>query len=357
MKRILVAIIGLTSLQPDFSAELQEIAAFPNQQVTGVAVSKSGRVFVNFPDWSDDHTVSVAEIVNGEPLPFPNQEMNQPGPAGSHFICVQSVYVDGNDNLWILDPAAPKMKEIVPGGPKLVKVDLKTNQVVQSIPFGEDVAPKKSYLNDVRVDTAAGVAYITDSGLGAIVVVDLNTGKARRVLEGDKSTSAEKDVKLTVDGRQLLGPDKKSPQINSDGIAFDSANKLLYYHALTGHTLYRIKTDYLNDAKLSKTDLSGKVENMGGTPAPDGMLESPDGRVYLTALEQNAIVRFDPATKKTETVIEDKRLSWPDTLSWGPQETLFVTCSQIQNMPRFNQGRNARTEPYRVFKIVGAIDR
>ena len=27
-----------------------------------------------------------------------------------------------------------------------MKVDLTTNQVVQTIPFGEDVAPKKSYL-------------------------------------------------------------------------------------------------------------------------------------------------------------------------------------------------------------------
>ncbi len=67
------------------------------------------------------------------------------------------------DNLWILDPAAPKMQEIVKGGPNL-KVDLKTNQVVPTIPFGEDVAPTKSYLNEVRIDTNAKVAVITESG-------------------------------------------------------------------------------------------------------------------------------------------------------------------------------------------------
>src|SRR5207248_10485184 len=176
-----------------------------------------------FPDWSDDHTISVAEVINGEPKPFPNAEMNGPGPAGSHFMCVQSEYIDADDNLWILDPAAPKMKQIVPGGPKLIKVDLKTNQVVQTIPFGEDVAPKRSYLNDVRIDTGSGTALITDSGLGAIVVVDLKTGKGRRLLEGDNSTAAEKDVKLTIEGRQLLDQQTKSPpRINSDGIAFDS---------------------------------------------------------------------------------------------------------------------------------------
>src|SRR3954453_12916950 len=106
---------------PTRAAELVEVASFDNQQVTGVGVSpKSGRVFVNFPYWSDDHLLSVAEIVDGQPKAFPNGEWNKPGPAGSYFICVQRVVVDDQDNLWIIDPAAPKMLEIVKGGPKLV---------------------------------------------------------------------------------------------------------------------------------------------------------------------------------------------------------------------------------------------
>src|SRR3982751_4652529 len=54
------------------AAELQEVASFPDQQITGVGVSqKSGRIFVNFPFWSDDHSISVAEIVNGRRVHFP----------------------------------------------------------------------------------------------------------------------------------------------------------------------------------------------------------------------------------------------------------------------------------------------
>src|SRR6266566_6485352 len=171
------------------AAQLQEVASFPNQQLTGVGVSqKSSRIFVNFPYWSDDHPMSVAEIVNGQPRAFPDEEWNKPGPPGSHFICVQSVVVDDEDNLWILDPAAPKMQEIVKGGPKLVKVDLATNKVTQTIPFGEDVAPAKSYLNDARIDTANRKAYITESVQSAIIVVDLVSGKARRLLDDHKST-------------------------------------------------------------------------------------------------------------------------------------------------------------------------
>ena len=337
------------------AAQLKEVARFPNQQLTGVGVSqKSGRIFVNFPYWSDDHSLSVAEIVNGQPRAFPDDEWNKTGPPESHLVCVQSVVVDDQDNFWILDPAAPKMQEIVKGGPKLVKVDLATNKVTQTIPFGEDGAPAKSYLNDVRIDTANRKAFITDSGKGAIIVVDLASGKARRLLDDHKSTKPEPGFKLVVDGKELIDQQKKSPpQIASDGIALDTKNGYLYYHALTGHTLYRIKTSYLTDENLSKSDLESKVENVAQTPAPDGMLEAPDGSVYLIDLEHNSIVRWNAASKKIEPVITDKRLLWPDTLSWGPNGDLYVTASQIENMPRFNNGKSTRTEPYKLWKIIG----
>jgi hypothetical protein len=69
-----------------FSAELREVASFPDKQITGVGVStKSGRIFVNFPYWSDDHSISVAQIANGQPKAFPNDEWNTPGPCRFAF--------------------------------------------------------------------------------------------------------------------------------------------------------------------------------------------------------------------------------------------------------------------------------
>lgn len=337
------------------TATLQSVAAFPDQQATGIAVSKSGRIFVCFPDWSDHHTISVAEVVAGKPKPYPNDEWNQPGSPNDHFVCVQSVYVDESDSLWILDPAAPKMKQIVKGGPKLVKVDLVKNEVVQTIAFGEEVAPKKSYLNDVRVDTKTQTAYITDSGLGAIIVVDLTTGKARRLLEDDFSTKAEKDFKLQVNGRALLGENGKPPQIHSDGIALDRLNGYLYFHALTATMLYRIRSEDLRNRRLTRSQLSARVERLTETPPPDGMMIGPDGRLYLTDIEHSAVQVLDLKQNKLATVVSDERLSWPDTLAWGPDGGLFVTCSQIQNMPRFNGGKDMHQTPYTVYKIIGAL--
>src|SRR5438045_9540642 len=339
MRNCFALVLFLVTTTLVSAAELKEVASFPDQQVTGVGVStKSGGVFVNFPFWSDDHSISVAEIVNGQPKPFPNEEWNRPGPAGSHFICVQSVVVDDQDNLWVLDPASPKMQGIVKGGPKLVKIDLRTDPLVQTIPFGEDIAPTKSYLHDVRINTRSGMAFITDSGKGAIIVINLKNGNARRLLDGHTSTRPEKGFKLVLNGKELIDQQKKAPpQIASDGIALDAKNGYLYYHALTGHTLYRIKTSFLTDEELRKRELESKVENVGQTPASDGMLEGPDGSVYLTDLENSAIARWDPASKRVERIIADTRLLWPDTLSWGPNGEEDGAASERGNMPRFNK--------------------
>ena len=66
-----------------------------------------------------------------------------------------------------------------PGGPKLVGVDLKTDQVFKKILFPQEVSLPTTYLNDVRFDLRhrdEGIAYITDSsqnGPNGIIVVDL----------------------------------------------------------------------------------------------------------------------------------------------------------------------------------------
>jgi len=174
---------------------LSEVAV-NSRQWTGLAVSGSGRIFVNFPRWSADVPVSVGELTgNGGIDPFPNSVLNvwktgdDPREA---FVCVQSVYVDREDHLWILDPANPLFGGVVEGGAKLMRVDLKKNEIEAVFGFDAEIAPPASYLNDVRIDTQTETAYITDSGLGAIVVLDIKTGIARRLLDNlpDRQSNA-----------------------------------------------------------------------------------------------------------------------------------------------------------------------
>ena len=43
-------------------SRLQPVATF-DHQVTGVTVAPDGRIFVNFPRWTEDAPVSVAELM------------------------------------------------------------------------------------------------------------------------------------------------------------------------------------------------------------------------------------------------------------------------------------------------------
>ncbi|RYD24314.1 MAG: hypothetical protein EOP88_00710 [Verrucomicrobiaceae bacterium] len=358
MKYFHLSLLSVLIATPAFCLQpLELVASFPTQQVTGVGVSQSsGRIFVNFPYWSADHTISVAEIKDGKPVPFPDEAWNaKEGDAAKRFVCVQSVIVDDTDRLWVLDTGSPMQKGVVKGGAKLVQIDLKTDRIARTIPIGDDAAPEKSYLNDIRVDTKGGHAFITESGIGSIIVVNLESGKATRFLANHPSTKAETGTELFVDGIRPIDPATRgTPTFHADGIALDVSKGVLYYHALTGHSLYQIRTSVLTEADASDKSVAAAVSKVGDTDAPDGMLESPDG-VLLAAFEKNAVVRVNPDTAKATTIVEDKKLQWPDTLAWGPDQWLYITTSQIHRTPKYNGGQNKLEEPFRVYRLkVGA---
>src|SRR4051794_6004026 len=57
--------------------KIQLVATFNAPMPTGVTVSHSGRIFVNFPRWGDPVAFTVAEIKNGRPVPYPDKEINR----------------------------------------------------------------------------------------------------------------------------------------------------------------------------------------------------------------------------------------------------------------------------------------
>lgn len=315
---------------------LTQVAAF-DHQVTGVSVSPDGRIFVNFPRWTDDAPVSVAELLaDGRLAPYPNERWNawrnaeaSKMPLDDHFVCVQSVVADHLGALWVLDPAAPGNEKILPGGPKLVRIDLATNRVSQVIRFAEDVALQGSYLNDIRFSPDGRTGYITDSGTrGAIIVVDLTSGESFRALDGHPSTQVEKDVVVEVDGAPLRRPDGRQPAFAADGIALSNDGATLYWQALTGRTLYSIAT-----ARLCKdtpaSEIESAVTRIGTTVVADGLWMSSTDALYVTSPADNAVKCWTGSA--LETVVSDDRLRWPDTMSEGPDGTLYVTASHIQD--------------------------
>ncbi|MDB5895013.1 MAG: hypothetical protein JWQ88_2544 [Rhodoferax sp.] len=337
--------------------ELELVSSFEHQ-VTGVTVSPSGRFFVNFPRWTEDAPVSVAEILpDGRLRPFPDTEWNSwrnarkdEMTARDHWVCVQSVVADRRGNLWVLDPAAPAQGSVVPMGPKLVRIDLASNRVAQTIAFDQTAAPQGSYLNDVRFSPDGRTAYITDSGArGALLVVDLASGTARRVLDGHPSTQPEKGVQVKADGKVLRRPDGRGVEFAADGIALSTDGGYLYWQAIKGRTLYRIATTALADPNATAS-LPGRVETVGENGPADGLLIASDGRMYVTAPEDDAIKVRD--AQGLRTLVQDPRLRWPDTMTEGPDGSLYVTSSRIQDMNWFKP-QNPQALVTTLYRITG----
>ena len=328
---------------------LTQIAKF-DHQATGVAVTADGRRFVNFPRWTEDSPVSVAEVLpNGSLRPYPdakwnswrNLKANEMAPA-DYFVCVQSIVADGHGNLWVVDPGAPGNERILPQAPKLVRIDLKTNAVTKVIAVPSDVALQGSYLNDIRFSPDGHTGYLTDSGTkGAIVVVDLETGKSWRALDGHPSTQLDKTVTVAVAGKPLRRPDDRQPAFGVDGIAISNDGATLFYQALEGKTLYSIQTAKLGDG-VSETDRAAAVVTVAPTEVTDGLWMSKAGVLYLTSPSDFSVKRL--AGGKVETVLVDKRLRWPDTFSEGPDGTIYLTASHIQDTVWFKPSASISTK-------------
>ena len=275
---------------------ITEVAHFQDYQVTGIAVSKTGQLYANFPRWSNDYKYAVTEVGKDSSLtPFPDEEWNswkdKDPDVANKWVCVQSITVDDTGALWVRDTGNPGMTGTLAGGPKLVKFDLATKKATQTIPFGTDICPAKSYLNDVRVDTTRQVAYLTESGIGSLIVVDLKSGKTRRLLVEDQSTLADKNVDLTINGKEVETAEKKKPQFNADSLALSPDNAYVYYQPILSGKLYRIATAKLLDENLSKSDLSKAVETVGVSFPMDGMWMAKGGYLYLSDLRTGAIQR------------------------------------------------------------------
>ncbi len=330
-----------------------DVVATTPKQLAGVTISKTGRLFVNSPRWVDVPTPSVGEIAaDGSLIPYPNEELNAwdqtPGEsARDHFVSVQSVVAE-EDALWILDPASPYFRGVVPGGAKLVRVDLGTNEVTRVYHFDDESVPEKAYLNDVRF--AHGKAFISDSGLGAIIVVDLDTGQARRLLEDHASTKVEPGVVPVIGGKPWTFANGWPPQVHIDGIAIDPRGEWVYYKPLVGRTLYRVPVAALLDESLSAAAVGDQVEHVADTEPTDGLEFDVEGNLYLTSLEWNAIKVLRP-DGRIELVARSTDFLWPDTITMTGDGDLIFSTAQFHLLPDFNGGEDKRTPPYKIFRL------
>jgi sugar lactone lactonase YvrE len=335
--------------------DYEVVAEIHDIMPTGVTVSDEGRVFVSFPRWGDEVPYTVAEIIDGKPVAFPNATINEwsAQTSSDQLISVQSVVMDPDGHLWLLDTGAPSFTPYVPGGPKLVRVNLSRNEIDRIIQIDEAATTPTTYLNDVRFDFSrgdGGYAYVTDSQpTGALIVVDLATGESWDRLRGHVTTRAEDGFRAVVQGVV-----RDQYRVGADGIAISQTGDRLFYCPLSSRRLYSVDTAALRDRELPDARVAETVLDHGDKGASDGLETDTAGNLYATAYEHSAVLRRS-ATGEWSTVLHGPKLLWPDTLAVAADGQLYVSVNQLPRTPLFNDDVDERVPPYLIIRVdIGA---
>ncbi|WP_336487201.1 SMP-30/gluconolactonase/LRE family protein [Methylobacterium nigriterrae] len=347
--------------RPAGAMELALAADAPSTP-TGLTISRGGRVFVMMPRFDARVPITVGEVItDGAVRPYPSEEANRPDPKTpqASLFHVPNGVIDRDDTLWLLDAGLPEGKgPPVPGGAKLVQVDLAGNRIRRVVPLESGITPVSS-LNDLRVDIREGRAraYITDQGQGeegAILAVDLTSGRVVRRLEGHASTKSQKDLVKFVEHRPVMRREGSGPpkpvKGGANGIALSPDGRRLYYAPLIGRHLYSVDAAALLDPDASDAEVAASVEDLGEKGMTGGLIADAQDRIYLSLQEQNAVGRRDP--DGTITVIaSDERLIWADTFWITPDRWLYVSAAQVNRRPEYNRGEDLQQPPYAILRI------
>ena len=315
--------------------------------INGVTTTPNGRRFVVVQPQSPGQP-SVAEITGGSPQPYPDTVWNswqQAKDASKTFVGVNSLRVGADGALWAVDRGAPGIgKPLVAGGPKLVRIDLQRNRVSRVYDLGE-VAHGKSFVDDVRFNGEN--AYLTDAGRPALIVLDLVSGRARRVLENHPSVVASRP--LMAEGRQLVDAAGRPVVVHADQLELSADGAWLYFQPCSG-PMWRVETKYLNDNYLTAAALAAHVQPFADTPSTGGTAIDADGSIYVSDTNGSRILEVSPAGR-ISTLVSDPRLAWVDAMWIDDRGKLWMPAAQLNRVAGLNHGKDAVEWPVTIYSL------
>jgi len=300
---------------------LEEVLRYP-EPIGNVAVNAAGRIFFTVHPESRPQGNKLLEWVDGAAVPYPS------GTVQPHlFNTVLGLVIDRQNNLWTIDNGNHGF-----GDARLLGFDLATGNIIHDYQFRPETAPSGSFLQDLQVSADGKTVFIADASVWrqspAIIVYDVETRSARRVLEGHLSVSAQDlIVRTPIKEMSFLGG-LVNLKTGVDGIVIDNENEWLYYGAINHSGLFRVRVADLRDATRPPSQLNNEVERFSDKPLSDGLSIDLSGNIYVTDVEHGAvsIVSQDRAPK---TLIRSSRIRWADGLSFGPDGWLYLADSAI----------------------------
>jgi len=321
--------------------ELEAVLDYP-EPIGNVAVSRDGRVFFTVHPEARPEGNKLLEFADGASVPFPNGASQQ-----ELFDTVLGVAIDRFDRLWTIDHGNHGLRT-----PRLLAFDLATGNLIHDEQFDETIAPKGSFLQDLQISPDGRTVIIADASFWrktpAIIVYDVLTGTARRVLERNRSVSAENYIIFNDGSPMTFLGGLVALRGGVDGIALDK--DWLYFAALNGASLYRVSLEDLRNASIPDSQLAARVERVSEKPLSDGLSIDTEGNVFVTDVEHNAVFVVGP-DRAPRTLARSARLRWPDALSFGPDGWLYVADSALRDVVLQSRDHIADAGPYSIYRF------
>ena len=352
MRTFLTLFTTLMLAAPATAQEVREPALEPALSTplvfAGFTASADGRFFSPFRPQTPGRGFQLGEWIDGVPQAYPTIAINRwrrgLNPK-DHFVGVNAVRVGPEGDLWVVDTGAEGIGQTPKiGGPKLVQIDLETDRVVRRYPLGSVTWPV-SYVDDVRF--RGRTAYLTDAGAPGLIVLDLASGDARRVLEGHPSAAQRRT--LTAENKPVQNADNLPVILHADQLELSPGGRWLYFQSVTG-PLYRVETRWLDDPNVSDAERARHVERFADTGNTGGTAIDADGNIYASDLDTFSIVRITPGGE-VSTLIQDPRLVWVDAMWVGDDGALWLPASQLNRTPALNRERSDLELPTVIYRL------
>lgn len=326
---------------------LQSVVTY-DEPIGNVAVAADGRIFFTVHPESGP-TGNKLLVANGSEIrPFPSLTQQ------SLFDTVLGVRIDDQDRLWTIDPGYYGLRNV-----RLMAFDIASGKVVHDHVFTSDIAPLGSYLQDMAIAPDGKTIYIADVSFfrrkPAIIVYDVASQSARRVLEGHPSVFPQNWVITNQLRVMRFFGGLIELKAGVDGITLDPTGEWLVYGAMNHDTLFRIRTADLLDPRLDNADLAARLQSMGPKPLSDGLTHDARGNIYITDVEHAAVMR-KTQDGRLETVIRDGRIRWPDSLSYGPAGYIYIADSAISDVMLQSRAHIDAARPYHIFRFRPGVD-
>ncbi|MBU2887736.1 hypothetical protein KO507_18370 [Gilvimarinus agarilyticus] len=244
---------------------------------------------------------------------------------------VLGAIVDNQDILWFLDTI---WGEEARG--RVIGWDINKNELHRIYYVSRPVVHDAYILNDMAVDRKNNAMYITDtagSTTSALLVLDLTTGSIRRVLEGSFATVPE-DIDLVID-ETVITMQGKPARVGVNPITIDVNNQWVYFAPMSSKTLYRVKTEDLNNSNLTSSELESRVERYANKPKSDGITIDAENNVYVSDLENKAIGVITNDRQYKILHQDDQKLSWVEGFANAGGNDILATSNKLHLSPAF----------------------